>query len=517
MLVIHPMTDKVRPAVLLILDGWGLSEKIEYNAIAAADKPNWDRLWRNYPHTALRTSGSAVGLPGGQMGNSEVGHLNLGAGRVVYQEFTRVSRSIRTGSFFSNLTLTGAVDLAKENGKAVHILGLLSPGGVHSHEEQIHAMLKLAVERGVPTYLHAFLDGRDMPPKSAEASLRKLAEVFEEIGGGRLVTVVGRYFAMDRDHRWDRIKKAYDLIAAGSGEYVYPDAFAALEAAYERGETDEFVAPTRIGDPQPVRDGDVIINMNYRSDRARQITRPFIEPDFDCFERAAVPRVGRYVSLTQYNKEFDIPVAYPPERLDNTFGQYIAKLGLRQLRIAETEKYAHVTFFFNGGVEEPNEGEDRILVPSPQVATYDLQPEMSAYEVTDKLVEAIGSRVYDTVICNYANGDMVGHTGNFDAAVQAIEVLDKCIGRVVEATREVGGELLITADHGNAEQMRDPEIGQPHTAHTTNLVPLIYVGRQADSLVENGALCDIAPTLLQIMGLPQPTEMTGRSLLSDSD
>jgi len=511
------MDCKVKPAVLLILDGWGMSDKTEFNAIAAARKPNWDRFWEQYPHTTLRTSGSAVGLPGGQMGNSEVGHLNLGAGRVVYQEFTRVSRSIRTGSFFTNLTLTGAVDAAVENGSTVHILGLLSPGGVHSHEEQIHAMVKLAVERGAKTVVHAFLDGRDMPPKSAEASLSKLEEVFDETGGGQLATVVGRYFAMDRDHRWDRIKKAYDLITLGKCDYSDDDSVAALHAAYARGETDEFVAPIRIGEPYPVADGDVIINMNYRSDRARQITRPFIEPDFDCFEREATPALSQYVSLTQYNKNFDIPVAYPPERFSNTFGEYIAKLGLHQLRIAETEKYAHVTFFFNGGVEQPNEGEDRILVPSPQVATYDLQPEMSAQEVTDKLVGAIEGGSYDAIICNYANGDMVGHTGNLEAATEAIAVLDACIGRVVDATLEAGGELLITADHGNAEQMRDPEIDQPYTAHTTNVVPLIYVGQQAQKLNEKGALCDVAPTLLQIMGLEQPKEMTGRSLFGDGD
>jgi 2,3-bisphosphoglycerate-independent phosphoglycerate mutase len=511
------MSDKVRPAVLLVLDGWGMSDKTEFNAIAAAKKPNWDRLWERYPHTGLRTSGSAVGLPAGQMGNSEVGHLNLGAGRVVYQEFTRVSRSIRTGSFFTNLTLTGAVDTAVASGRTVHILGLLSPGGVHSHEEQIHAMVKLAVAHGAKVCVHAFLDGRDMPPKSAEPSLQRLQAVFDEAGGGRLATLVGRYFAMDRDHRWERIKKAYDLITLGDGDYAYDNAVTALHAAYERGETDEFIAPTRLGEPQPVVDGDVVINMNYRSDRARQITRPFIEPDFDCFERKVAPKLAQYVSLTQYNKEFDIPVAYPPERLRNTFGEYISKLGLHQLRIAETEKYAHVTFFFNGGVEEPNEGEDRILVPSPKVATYDLEPEMSAVEVTDKLVAAIEGGSYDAIICNYANGDMVGHTGNYEAAIQAIEVLDECVGRVVDAALKVGGEILITADHGNAEQMRDPEIGQAYTAHTTNPVPFIYVGSQANRLHDNGALCDVAPTLLQIMGLPQPQEMTGRSLLGGDD
>lgn len=512
------MSTKVKPAVLLILDGWGMSDHVEHNAILAAKKPNWDRLWEQYPTTGLRTSGPAVGLPGGQMGNSEVGHLNLGSGRVVYQEFTRVSRSIRTGSFYSNLTLTNAVDKAVDADKAVHVLGLLSPGGVHSHEEHIHAMVRLAVDRGAQrVYVHAFLDGRDMPPKSAEASLTKLQDVFVEVGGGRLASMIGRYFAMDRDHRWERIEKAYNLITAGESTQAFDDPVAGLHAAYERGETDEFIEPTRIGDPVSVDDGDVIINMNYRSDRARLITRPFIEPDFNEFERHRIPKIASYVSLTEYNKDFDIPVAYPPERLVNTFGEYIAKLGLHQLRIAETEKYAHVTFFFNGGVEKPNEGEERILVPSPQIATYDLQPEMSAREVTDKLVAAIQGGSFDTIICNYANGDMVGHTGNFDAAVKAIEVLDECIGRVVEAVVAAGGECLITADHGNAEQMVDEEIGQPHTAHTTNLVPLIYVGKQAEQLVENGALCDISPTMLHIMGLPQPVEMTGRSLLRSGE
>jgi 2,3-bisphosphoglycerate-independent phosphoglycerate mutase len=512
------MSDKVRPAVLLILDGWGLSDSEEHNAIRAARTPVWDRLWDGYPHTAIRTSGSAVGLPGGQMGNSEVGHLNLGAGRVVYQEFTRISRSIRTGSFFANRTLTDAVDDVVEHGGAVHVLGLLSPGGVHSHEDHIHAMIRLAAERGAERiFVHAFLDGRDMPPKSAEPSLEKLEAQFAELGRGRLATLVGRYYAMDRDHRWDRIQLAYDLIASGEAGHHADAPLQALQDAYARGETDEFVKPTVIGQPVSIADGDLIVNMNYRSDRARQITRAFIEDDFDGFERRHRPRLSSFISLTEYSKDFDIPVAYPPERLDNTFGEYIARLGLHQLRIAETEKYAHVTFFFNGGIEKPNEGEDRILVPSPKVATYDLQPEMSAPEVTDRLVEALGSGRYDTVICNYANGDMVGHTGNFDAAVRAIEVLDDCLGRVVDATLAAGGELLITADHGNAEQMLDPAADQPHTAHTTNPVPLIYVGSHAESLKENGALCDIAPTLLQIMGLPQPAAMTGRSLLASAD
>lgn len=508
------MTNKAKPAVLVILDGWGMSDNPDHNAILAARKPVWDDLWERCPHTAIKTSGSAVGLPAGQMGNSEVGHLNLGAGRVVYQEITRISRSVRTGSFFTNRTLTDAVDVAVERNSAVHILGLLSPGGVHSLDEHIHAMVRLAVERGAPkVYVHAFLDGRDMPPKSAEGPIKAIEDVFAELGGGRLATVIGRYYAMDRDHRWERIRQSYDLIVEGKGEYTAPDAMTALNMAYERGETDEFVKATRIGDVVPVQDGDVMINMNYRSDRARQITRPFIEPDFDGFERTVVPQLACYVSLTEYNKDFDIPVAFPPERLTNVFGEYIANLGLHQLRLAETEKYAHVTFFFNGGVEQPNEGEDRILVASPKVATYDLQPEMSATEVTDHLCEAIESGKYDAIICNYANGDMVGHTGNYEAAVEAIEHLDLCLGRVTDALAKTDGQMLITADHGNAEQMMDPEAGQAHTAHTCNLVPLIFVGPKGHRLAETGALCDIAPTMLQMMGLTPPHEMTGRSLL----
>ncbi len=516
------MSDQVKPTVLLVLDGWGISDREEHNAILAARTPVWDRLWRECPHTAIKTSGSSVGLPTGQMGNSEVGHLNLGAGRVVYQEFTRVSRSIRTGSFYANRTLTDAVDAAIESHRAVHMFGLLSPGGVHSHEEHIHAMARLAAERGVKhLYMHAFLDGRDMPPKSARESLEAMDRVFVELGVGRIASIVGRYFAMDRDHRWERIARAYDLVTQGIADYEAPDALSALEMAYTRGESDEFVQPTRIvpaGErPGIVEDGDVIINMNYRSDRARQITRPFIEPDFDGFERKVVRNLASYVSLTEYNKQFDIPVAYPPERLVKTFGEYIAQLGLHQLRLAETEKYAHVTFFFNGGIETPFEGEERILIPSPKVATYDLQPEMSAPEVTDRLVEAIESGKYHAIICNYANGDMVGHTGNFDAAVEAIEALDVSLGRVVSALHLSGGEMLVTADHGNAEQMRSEETGQAHTAHTTNLVPLIYVGPRRARFSDAGALCDVAPTLLQMMGLPQPTEMTGRALLNFED
>jgi 2,3-bisphosphoglycerate-independent phosphoglycerate mutase len=506
-----------KPVVLLILDGWGYSESSQNNAIEAANKPVWDKLWEQYPRTLIRTSGAAVGLPADQMGNSEVGHLNLGAGRVVYQEFTRVSRAIKTGSFFTNRTLTDAVDQAIENDKAIHILGLLSPGGVHSHEKHIHAMVKLAVQYGASKiYLHAFMDGRDTPPSSAMSSIELMEAEFKKLKCGRFASIIGRYYAMDRDHRWPRIQASYDLITRGKAEYQALDAGAALEMAYARGETDEFVKATAIvpEGTQPVRieDGDVVIFMNFRSDRARQITRPFIEPDFDGFERAAIPRLGSFVSLTEYNSEFDVPVAYPAERLKNVFGEYIAQHGLRQLRLAETEKYAHVTFFFNGGVETPYVGEDRILVKSPMVATYDLQPEMSAPEVTDNLVAAIEGGVYDVIICNYANPDMVGHTGKFTAAVKAIEVIDAVLGRVYKALKKSGGEMLITADHGNAELMLSSETGQPHTAHTTNLVPLIYVGRPAQ-MAEHGALSDLAPSMLYLMNIEIPPEMTGTPLI----
>ncbi len=511
------MSDFAKPMLLIVLDGWGHSTETKNNAIAAAHKPNWDKLWQKYPHTFINGSGASVGLPADQMGNSEVGHLNLGAGRVVYQEFTRVSRSIKTGSFYTNQTLVDAVQSAIDNDKAVHILGLLSPGGVHSHEEHIHAMAELAVKQGAKrVYLHAFLDGRDTAPKSAADSIKLMEDKFKEIGGGQIASITGRYYAMDRDHRWPRIQLAYDVITQGKAAFQATDAMAGLEAAYDRDETDEFVQATAIvpAGSQPVRieDGDSMIFMNYRSDRARQITRPFIEPDFDAFEREYIPKLGVFVSLTEYKSDFDVPVAYPPDRLQNVFGAYISSLGLRQLRIAETEKYAHVTFFFNGGREEPFEFEDRILINSPNVPTYDQQPEMSAPEVTDQLVAAIQSGQYDAIICNYANPDMVGHTGNFDATVKAIEAIDEAIGRVVAAVDKVDGEMLITADHGNAEMMKNEETDQAHTAHTTNLVPLIYIGRDLP-LIAQGVLSDIAPTMLELMGLEQPTEMTGRSLI----
>ncbi len=506
-----------RPVVLVVLDGWGHREDADHNAVRNARTPVWDRWWRTYPHTLIHTSGADVGLPADQMGNSEVGHLNLGAGRVVYQEFTRVSRAIRTGSFFSNHTLTSAVDLAVTRSKALHVMGLLSPGGVHSHEEQIMAMLELAAKRGArELYLHAFLDGRDTPPKSAADSIQRVSDRLSELGSGRFASLIGRFYAMDRDHRWPRIQTAYELITDGRARFRAADPLAALDMAYGRGETDEFVEATCIvasgQEPISVDNGDVVVFMNYRSDRARQITRAFIDKGFDSFPRARNLHLGAFVSLTEYSAEFDVPVAFPPERLQNVLGEYIAQLGLRQLRIAETEKYAHVTFFFNGGREAAFPGEDRILVPSPDVDTYDQKPEMSAREVTSQLVRAIGTGKYDVVISNFANPDMVGHTGNYRAAISALETLDTCLGDIESALLAVGGEMVFTADHGNVEQMVDAKTGQPHTAHTLYPVPLVYMGRPC-SITPGGALRDVAPTLLRLLGLEQPAEMGGHSLL----
>jgi len=512
-----PFTPK--PLVLIILDGWGYRPEADHNAIAAAQTPTWDMLWKQYPHALIHASEAAVGLPSNQMGNSEVGHLNLGAGRVVYQEYTRINRAISTGSFFTNKTLTDAIDLALHTGKAVHIMGLLSPGGVHSHEDHIQAVAELAAKRGATRlYLHAFLDGRDTPPQSALASITAMQNKFTELQHGRISTIVGRHLAMDRDHRWPRIQAAYDLMTQGKADFTAATAVEALEKAYARGETDEFVKPTCVVPPgeKPacISDGDVVIFMNFRSDRARQITRPFIEIDFDAFQRAVFPKLGAFVSLTEYNSDFHVPVAFPPDRLQNVMGSYLASLGRHQLRIAETEKYAHVTFFFNGGVETPFEFEDRLLIPSPtDVPTYNLKPEMSAPQLTDALTKAIRGGHYDVIICNYANADMVGHTGDFKATVKAIEAVDRSLAKIYQAIQESGGEMIITADHGNAEQMFDADTGQPHTAHTTNPVPFLYVGRPA-TLADNGALEDIAPTLLYLMDLPLPSEMTGHTLVA---
>lgn len=515
------MPPAVKPVLLIILDGFGYRQDDPYNAIAIAHKPNWDRYWREFPHTLINASESAVGLPRGQMGNSEVGHLNIGAGRVVYQDFTRIDLAIQSGHFFDNPAILETIRRVKDAGGALHVFGLVSDGGVHSHENHIHAMLEMAAREGVERlYVHAFLDGRDTPPKCAEVYLQRLEGKLNALGRGRIASIVGRYYAMDRDRRWPRVKQAYDLITLGRAEFEAPTALEGLALAYARGETDEFVKATVIvpAGEVPVRmhDGDAVVFMNFRSDRARQLTRAFIAPDFAEFEREYVPRLSAYCTLTSYSEEFDVLVAFPPERIRNSFGEYISNLGLRQLRIAETEKYPHVTYFFNGGVETIFPGEERIMVPSPHVATYDLKPEMSAYEVTDRLVEAIASRRFDAIICNYANPDMVGHTGDLDAARRAIEAVDVCLGRAVPAMQAIGGEVLITADHGNAECMRDEAAGQPHTAHTTNLVPFVYIGRPAQ-VADEGALEDVAPTLLKMMGLPQPMEMTGHPLIVFAD
>jgi 2,3-bisphosphoglycerate-independent phosphoglycerate mutase len=512
-------TPRVRPVVLLILDGFGSREAAPDNAISNAAMPNWTRLLASSPHTTIDASELHVGLPTGQMGNSEVGHLNIGAGRVIYQDFTRIDHAIETGEFARNPVLGAALATAARSGSALHVLGLLSPGGVHSHERQIAALVALAAAAGVNRILvHAFLDGRDTPPRSAAASLSFMDSVCAQHRGARIASIIGRYYAMDRDQRWDRVTQAYELLVDGRAPYSAVNAQAGLEAAYARGENDEFVKatviPDREGHPAMMADGDVVVFMNFRADRARQITRALTDPKFAGFHRARVPKFAAYVCLTSYGEEFArLPVAFAPQTIHNTFGEYISGLGLHQLRIAETEKYAHVTYFFNGGVEQVYPGEDRILVPSPKVATYDLKPEMSAPEVTDKLVAAIESGKYDAIVCNYANSDMVGHTGHFDAAKRAVEALDACIGRVVAATRGAGGEVLITADHGNAEMMHDPATGQAHTAHTLNRVPFLFVGRPA-SIVPDGALQDIAPTMLALLGLPQPPEMTGHPLIT---
>jgi 2,3-bisphosphoglycerate-independent phosphoglycerate mutase len=511
------MTRSIKPVLLLILDGFGYREAVDFNAIAQARKPNWDKLWATYPHTFIHASEAAVGLPKGQMGNSEVGHLNIGAGRVVYQEYTRIDRAINQGHFQENPALLDTIAKVKKSGGALHIFGLLSDGGVHSHENHIHAMIGLAVEKGVThVNVHAFLDGRDTPPRSAESYLRCLQDKADALHGVRIASIVGRYYAMDRDNRWARVQAAYDMLTLGKAPYQAISALSGLELAYARGENDEFVKPTLLAAPGEqvvtIQDGDAVIYMNFRSDRTRELTRAFIEPDFAEFERGATPKLCQYCTLTQYQKDFHVAVAFPPESLRNGFGEYIANNGLRQLRIAETEKYPHVTYFFNGGVETVYPGEDRALVKSPDVATYDLKPEMSLFEVTDKLVEAIGRQKYDAIICNFANADMVGHSGDMAAATKAIEAIDVNLGRVVEAMRAIGGEMLITADHGNAETMRDEANDQPHTAHTVNLVPLVYIGRPAQ-LADTGALEDISPTLLMMMGLAQPAEMTGNSLI----
>ena len=507
-----------RPTVLLILDGYGFREEKEHNAIALADTPVMDRLMKECPFVLGNASGLAVGLPEGQMGSSEVGHLNMGAGRIVYQDLTRITKEIEDGGFFENEALLKAINNAKENGTSLHLYGLLSDGGVHSHNSHLYALLELAKRHGLEkVYVHCFTDGRDTPPESGKDYVKELQEKMDQIGCGKIATVMGRYYAMDRDNNWDRVEKAYRALTLGEG--VTADSAAeAVTQSYKKGETDEFIQPTVVmenGSPvATIEDGDSIIFFNFRPDRAREITRAFCSDEFDSFDRGSRKQVT-YVCFTDYdvtipNKE----IAFGKVVMTNTFGEWLAANGLKQARIAETEKYAHVTFFFNGGVEEPNKGEDRFLIPSPKVATYDLQPQMSAPEVCDTLVEKIRSGEYDVIVTNFANADMVGHTGVESATIEAVECLDKCIGKIVEAIEEVNGQLFICADHGNAEMLVDPATGDPLTAHTTDPVPFILVNYDpAYTLREGGCLADIAPTLIEMMGMEKPAEMTGESLL----
>ena len=504
-------------SLLVILDGFGHSTNTEDNAIAMANMPTWDDLWGNHPHTLISGSGIDVGLPDGQMGNSEVGHMNLGSGRVVYQDFTRINKSIEDGDFADNTAIVSVTDSVTKSGGALHVMGLLSPGGVHSHEEQIFSLIKVAAAKGIKRiYLHAFLDGRDTPPRSAKNSLDKADALFSELQCGQVISVSGRYFAMDRDHNWDRLERAYNLLARGEAPFHATSGVEALEKAYARDESDEFVQPTAIhaADNAPfyLSTEDAVVFMNFRADRARQITRAMTEADFDGFPRRSFIQPANFTTLTQYAEDINLPCAFSKLQLVNSFGEHLQNKGMKQLRIAETEKYAHVTFFFSGGREENFHGEERLLIPSAKVATYDLQPEMSAKIVTDELIKAIESERFDTIVCNYANGDMVGHSGKLQPAIEAVETLDHCLSRLRAALENSRGQMLVTADHGNVEQMVDYESAQEHTAHTNNLVPLVYFGPKKISLRDGGSLCDVAPTLLDLMGLDIPQEMTGISL-----
>jgi len=505
-------TPRRKPLLLMILDGWGYRAENSDNAIALAPTPSWDAMWRDDPHGLIETSGTAVGLPEGQMGNSEVGHMNIGAGRIVYQDFSRIDNAIRDGSFRDNPQICSAIRSAADAGGTVHVMGLLSPGGVHSHEDHFLETVRVASAQGTaPIRVHAFLDGRDTPPRSAEPSIRAMQALLDALPDAAFGTLCGRYYAMDRDKRWERVAKAYQTIATGQAQYRAATAVEGLQAAYERDESDEFVQPTVIGNPPGVADGDAVIFVNFRADRARELTMAFVSDDFDGFSRKKIQLSG-FVCMTEYMADLPVLVAFPPASLPRLLGGELADHGMRQLRIAETEKYAHVTFFLNGGREAPFPLEERILIPSPKVATYDLQPEMSLPELTGRLVDAIRSGAFDVIICNVANPDMVGHTGSLEAAIAAVSAVDACLSRVTAAIDAQGGEMLLTADHGNIELMVDPVSGQKHTAHTTNKVPLVFHGRPA-RLREGGSLRDIAPTILALLGLPQPSEMTGRSLL----
>lgn len=500
---------------LIILDGWGQGKQYEYNAVANAITPTMDALQADYPHSSLACSGEAVGLPDGQMGNSEVGHLNIGAGRVVYQELTRISKDIRDGLFFSNPELVKAMQYAKDNNKALHLMGLLSDGGVHSHNTHLYALLKLAKDFGLSrVYIHAFLDGRDVPPQSGAGYVQDLQDELRQIGVGRIATIAGRYYAMDRDKRYERNQLAYAAMVDGLGEQC-ADAVACVQESYRNDKFDEFVVPCVIdaAHTERVGAGDAIIFFNFRPDRARQITRAFVDADFSGFARGAYLE-PYFVCMTEYDATIKAHVAYRQQSMSNTLGEYLAKHGKKQLRIAETEKYAHVTFFFNGGVEAPNEGEERVLIPSPKVATYDLQPEMSAYQVKDKLLGILDEDKFEVIILNFANADMVGHTGVYAAGIAAMQAVDKCMGEVVCKMLGLGWDVLITADHGNLEYMLDETSGQPYTAHTNNPVELLLVSkRYQQAKLADGALCDLAPTMLDLLGLEKPAEMTGHSLI----
>ncbi len=509
-----------KPVALIILDGFGIRESRFGNAVKIASLPNYNSFLKNYPNTQILASGEDVGLPEGQMGNSEVGHLNIGAGRIVNQDFTRITKEIESGDFFKNPKFIGVISHVKKSSKKLHLMGLVSDGGVHSHIKHLFALIKLARQEGLDeVYIHCFLDGRDTPPRSAKGFINELEEKIKEIGIGRIATISGRYYAMDRDKRWDRTKLAYDTIVSGKGR-VAANALDAIDTAYTLGENDEFVLPTVILNSENVCDrvkkGDGIIFFNFRPDRARQLTRALVDIDFDYFERESGYFPLYFVTMTIYDKTIDnVKVAYEPNKLENTLGEYISKKGLRQLRIAETEKYAHVTFFLNGGIETPNPNEDRILIPSPKVATYDLQPEMSAVQLTEKLLEKIDEDIYDLIIVNYANPDMVGHTGSLNAVVKALETIDQCIGKVIDKILVRGGSAIVTSDHGNAECMINGQDGTPVTSHTTNPVPLILVGAGNIRLKKCGRLADIAPTLLQLLNLEKPQEMTGNSLIQE--
>ena len=505
-----------KPVMLMILDGFGITDKVDGNAVKAAFKPNYDRYFESYPHTELNASGLDVGLPRGQMGNSEVGHLNIGAGRIIYQELTRISKDVEDGEFFKNTAINEVMEKTLQNNSALHLLGLLSDGGVHSHIEHLKALLKLAKDKGLnKVYVHAFLDGRDVPPSSGEKFIIELETYMKELGVGKIATVSGRYYAMDRDKRWERVELAYNAMVLAKGE-VANSAVEAVAKSYHDNKTDEFVLPTIIMDDgkatAKISNNDSVIFFNFRPDRAREITRAINDRVFDGFSRETLKL--NYLCMTQYDKSMEnVTIAYEPKSYNNTLGEYVSRQGKKQLRIAETEKYAHVTFFFNGGVEAPNKDEDRALIPSSKVATYDLKPEMSAYEVTEELLKRIDTNEYDMIILNYANPDMVGHTGVFQAAKEAIESVDKCLGKIVDKMLLKDGTVFITADHGNAEIMIDFSTGQPMTAHTTDPVPFIYVCKNAKEMRKGGRLADIAPTMLYVMGLPVPEEMTGKNLI----